>query len=119
MIADSWFSAEESEKALAAYEKAGAAALDGEIDLRRGYILIDMERWEDAKVALVKAIDKGGFNDRKLGEAHLMVGMSEFNMGNYDQASAAWGRAMKYDQAKTAAQQWMNHLREEKARRAP
>ncbi len=118
MIADAWYSAEEMENSLVAYEKAGAAALDGEIDLRRGYILIDMERWEEAKDALVKAIEKGGFSERKMGEAHLMVGMSEFNLGNYDDASAAWGRAMRFDKAKTAAQQWMNHLREERARKA-
>ena len=92
MIADAWYASEEMENALAAYEKAGTAALDGEIDLRRGYILIDMERWENAKEALTKAIDKGGLNERKTGEAHLMVGMAEFNMENYDDASAALGK---------------------------
>ena len=91
MIADAWYTSEEMEQALIAYEKAGAAALDGEIDLRRGYILIDMERWEDAKDALQKAIDKGGINERKVGDAHLMVGMAEFNLDNFDDASAAWG----------------------------
>jgi hypothetical protein len=47
-----------------------------------------------------------------------MVGMSEFNLGNWDQASAAWGRASRYERSKNAAQQWMNHLREERARKA-
>ena len=119
MIADGWYTSEEMEQALTAYEKAGAAALDGEIDLRRGYILIDLERWEDARDALIKAIDKGGINERKIGEAHLMVGMAEFNLDNFDDASAAWGRASRYPKTKTAAQQWMAHLREERARRAP
>jgi len=118
MIADSWYAAEEMENALVAYEKAGAAAETGEIDLRRGYILIDMERWEDAREALSKAIEKGGINERKTGEAHLMVGMAEFNLGNYDSASAAWGRASRFDRSKEAAQQWMNHLREERARKS-
>jgi tetratricopeptide (TPR) repeat protein len=119
MIADSWFTAEEMEKALVAYQKAGEAALDGEIDLRRGYILIDLERWEAARDALLEAIEKGGFDDRKLGEAHLMVGMSEFNLGNYDGATEAWNWAMKFPKTKTAAQQWKAHLREEIARKAP
>jgi tetratricopeptide (TPR) repeat protein len=119
MMSDAWFQAEEMEKALAGYEKAGAAALDGDIDLRRGYILIDLERWEEAVVALDKAIEKGGFNDRKLGEAHVMVGMAHLSLENYDEASAAWGRASRFEQSKEAARQWMNHLREERARKAP
>jgi len=119
MVADSWFTAEEMEDSLVAYEKAGAAALDGEIDLRRGYILIDLERWALARDALALAIDKGGISERKLGEAHLMVGMSQFNLGNYDDASAAWGRASRYQKTKEAARQWMNHMREERARKAP
>jgi tetratricopeptide (TPR) repeat protein len=119
MIADAWFMAEEMESALVAYEKAGAAALDGEIDLRRGYILVDLERWEQARDALVLAVEKGGINERKMGEAHLMVGMAEFNLGNFDRASAAWGRASRFDKTRTAAQQWMNHMREERARKAP
>ncbi|NNE06515.1 MAG: tetratricopeptide repeat protein [Xanthomonadales bacterium] len=119
MIADAWYSAEEMENALAAYVEAGAAADDGDIDLRRGYILIDMERWEDARDALKMAIEKGGINERQEGEAHLMVGMAEFSLGNYDDASAAWGRAMRFDRSKKAAEQWMAHLREERARNAP
>ncbi len=118
MTGDSWYAAEELEEALAAYENAGKVALDGDIDLRRGYILIDLERWDEARTALRAAVDKGGISERKMGDAYLMIGMSEFNLGNFDQASTAWGRASRYPRAKAAAEQWMNHLREERARRA-
>jgi len=116
--ADSWYAAEEMEKALIAYEKAGQESEDGEIDLRRAYILVDMERWEEASVAVVAALEKGGFNERKTGEAYVIQGVSEFNLGNYDRASTAWGRASKYPKSKNAAQQWMNHMREERARKS-
>jgi tetratricopeptide (TPR) repeat protein len=119
MAADSWYAAEEMERALTAYEKAGQLADDGDIDLRRGYILIDMERWELARDALKSAIQKGGISERAEGEAHLMVGMAEFNMDNFDEASAAWGRAMRYPRAQKSAEQWMEHLRDERRRRAP
>ena len=65
--------------------------------------------------ALTMAIDKGGLSDRKVGEAHLMVGMCEFAQCHLNNASAAWGRASRYDSAEDAAQQWMIHLREERA----
>jgi tetratricopeptide (TPR) repeat protein len=119
MTADAWYAAEELEKALYAFEQAGIKAENGEMDLRRGYILIDLERWDDARDALSVAIEKGGLSDRKKGEAHLMLGMSEFNMGNWQQAETAWTQARRIEQSKKAAQQWMNHLREERARKGP
>jgi tetratricopeptide (TPR) repeat protein len=118
MIADTWYAAEELEKALFAYENAGKASVDGKIDLRRAYILVDMERWKDAAEALELVLSKGGVNERKTGEAHVLQGMSEFNLGNYDKASTAWGRASKYPKAKKSAKQWMNHMREERARKS-
>jgi tetratricopeptide (TPR) repeat protein len=118
ICAESWYAAEELEKSLAAYEKAGKASLDGKIDLRRAYLLVDLERWSDAGAALIQALEKGGLNDRQTGEAHLLLGMSEFNMGNFDSASVSWGRAIRYSQTKASAQQWLNHMREERARKA-
>jgi tetratricopeptide (TPR) repeat protein len=118
LVADTWYAAEEMENALAAYEKAGSAARTGDIDLRRGYILVDMERWPPAKEALSAAISKGGLDERKTGEAYLLRGMTEFNLGNFDAASADWGRASRYPKARDAAQQWINHLEEERRRRA-
>jgi len=118
IVADSWYAAEEMEKALLAYEEAGKASDDGEIDLRRAYILVDMERWSEASVAIEAALEKGGFNDRKTGDAYVLQGMSEFNLGNYNKASTAWGRASQYPKAKKAAQQWMNHMREERSRKS-
>ena len=118
MVADSWYAAEEMEKALNAYEKAGMASDDGEIDLRRAYILVDLERWSEASGAIEAALEKGGFNDSKTGEAYVLQGMSEFHLGNYDKASSAWGRASRYPKVKKSAQQWMNHMREEKARKS-
>jgi len=119
MVADAWYAAEEMEKALIAYEFAGEAADDGEIDLRRAYILVDMERWPEAAEALNAALEKGGINDRKVGEAYVLLGMSHFNLQAYDQASTAWGRAGRYEKSKKPAQQWMVHMREERARKGP
>jgi len=114
LVADLWYRSEELEKALTAYEKAAADSSSGEIDLHRGYILIDLERWAPAREALDAALARGGMDERKMGEAYLLRGMAEFNLENYDQASADWGRASKYPAARNAAQQWMNHLQEQR-----
>ena len=118
-VADSWYAAEELENSLVAYENAGKASDDGKIDLRRGYILVDLERWPDALKALNDALGKGDLTEQKSGEAYLLRGMTQFNLGNFDSASADWGKAGRYDRTRDAAGQWMNHLREERQRKAP
>ncbi|MDT8320352.1 MAG: tetratricopeptide repeat protein [Xanthomonadales bacterium] len=118
LVADNWYAADELEKALAAFEKAGRAADDGGIDLRRGYILTDLERWQDAREAMNQALEKGGISERKTGEAYLLRGMAGFNLGDIESATADWTRARRYDSTREAAQQWINHMREEQRRRA-
>ena len=118
IVADAWYAAEELENSLLAYEEAGKAASNGIIDLRRGYILIDLERWQSALEALNLALEKGGLDDRRAGEAYLLRGMAQFNLGSFDSAGADWGRAGRYEKSRDAARQWMNHLEEERRRRA-
>jgi tetratricopeptide (TPR) repeat protein len=118
LVADAWYAAEELERALAAYEQAGKAAENGEIDLRRGYILVDLERWPAALEALNLALEKGGLDANRTGEAYLLRGMAQFNLGNLDSASADWGRAGRYERSRDAARQWMNHLQQERQRGA-
>ena len=118
VVADTWYAAEELEKSLQAYAEAGSAASDGTIDLRRGYILVDLERWPAALESLDLALKKGGLDERKTGEAYLLRGMAQFNLGNFESASADWGEAGRYEKTREAARQWMNHLREERRRSA-
>lgn len=118
VVADAWYAAEEMEKALLSYEKAGEASVDGKIDLRRAYILVDLERWPNALEALNDSLRKGGLSDRKTGEAYLLRGMTQFNLENFDSASSDWGKAGRYERSRAAAQQWMNHMQEERRRKA-
>jgi len=117
LVADAWYAAEELENALAAYEEAGKAAEDGNIDLRRAYILVDLERWRSALKALDLALEKGVVNQRKKGEAFLLRGMTNFNLNDFDSASADWDRAGRYEKSREAARQWKNHMHEERLRR--
>jgi len=115
-VAESWYAADELEKSLAAYEQAGNVASDGDIDLRRGFILVDLERWPAAVESLDLALEKGGLDERRTGEAYLLRGMAQFNLGNLDSASADWGRAARHEHTRESARQWMNHLNQDNGR---
>lgn len=118
MAADAWYAAAELEKALAAYSEAGRVSDVGAIDLRRAYILVDLERWRAALEALDRALEKGGLDERSTGEAYLLRGLAQFSLANWDSAVADWERAGRFDTAREAARQWLNHLREERQRQA-
>ncbi len=113
-VADAWYAAAELERALDAYREAGRASGDGDTDLRRAHILIDLERWSAAVEALDLALGKGGLDDRRTGEAFLLRGMAQYSLENYDGAAADWQQAGRYETARDAAAQWLNHLRVER-----
>ena len=118
LVADAWYAAEELENALQAYDEAGRLADDGLTDLRRGYILVDLERWPAALEALNRALEKGGLDERQAGESYLLRGMAQFNLGDFGAASSDWTQAGRYEKTRAAARQWLNHLEEERRRRA-
>jgi len=118
LVAEAWYAAEELERSLAAYEEAGRLADDGLTDLHRGYILVDLEDWPKALEALNQALAKGGLDERKAGEAYLLRGMAQFNLGNLGAAGSDWGQARRHEKTREAARQWLNHLEEEQRRRA-
>ena len=118
MVGGAWYEAREQEKALVAYEKAGAQSMDGKIDLQRGFLLVDLERWEEARDAMARALDLGGLSDGQTGNAWLLLGMSHSNLGNFDAAMEAFENASQYRRVSSAAREWMNHVREERNRRS-
>jgi tetratricopeptide (TPR) repeat protein len=118
MTGDAWMSSEEIEEALAAYENAGKDAKDGKIDLRRGYLLTDMEDWARGSEALAMAIRKGGLKDSDVGQAYLLKGMCEYGKGDNKQAREDFGNATRYQRTRSAAQQWIAHMNDERARLA-
>lgn len=118
MAAGAWYEARELNKALVAYEKAGAQSSDGKVDLQRGFLLIDLERWEEARDALRRAINLGGLNEGENGNARLLLGMAYFNLGDYDRSLEAFNDAANYRRVSQAAREWINHVRESRNRRS-
>lgn len=118
MAGGAWYEARELDKALNAYERAGSFADDGKIDIQRGFILVDLERWDEARQAMSRALELGGLSESDTGNGYLLLGMANMNLGNYDAAQEAFNQATNYSRVRQAAREWMNHLREERGRRS-
>ncbi len=115
-LANSWYSAKQLDNALEAFARASALSTDGKIDLQRGHILIEQERWGEACEALNAAVSKGGLEGSRTGNAYILIGMCEFEQGNRQAARAAFQQAGNYDQQRAAAGQWIRHMDEEAKR---
>jgi len=109
-LGQTWYNARELDKALSAYDKASEFAKDGEIDITRAYLYVDMENWPKAIESIQSALQKGGLDDNKTGNAWLMLGMSQASLKNYSQARSAFNKASNYKKSRNNAQQWLNHL---------
>lgn len=118
LAAGAWYDARELDRSLIAYERAGEQSVDGKIDLQRAFILVNQERWGEARDAARRALGKGGLNESEQGNANLLLGMAEVNLDNFDNAIQAFNEAAKYGRLQRAAQEWINHVREERSRRA-
>lgn len=118
-LGQTWYNARELNKALAAYDKASEFAKDGEIDITRAYLYVDMENWPKAVESIQSALQKGGLDENKTGNAWLMLGMSQASLKKYSQAREAFNKATDYKKSRKNAQQWLNHLKtlEERAQR--
>jgi len=118
MTAGAWYEARELDRALDAYEQAGAQSMDGKIDLQRAYILVDLERWDEAKEALSRALELGGLRESQVGNAYLLLGNAHASSGNLDAALDAFNEALKYGRVERAAREWINHIQQERSRQA-
>lgn len=111
MAGGAWYEARELDKALRAYERAGAQSSDGKIDFQRAAILTDLERWEESAKALARALELGGLSENQTGNAWLLLGMARFNLEDSSGALEAFNRAMRYGNVRRAADEWAKHVR--------
>ena len=116
MTAGAWYQARELERSLEAYEQAGQLSDSGKIDFQRASIMTAGENWEGALSAATRALQKGDLSESQEGNAHLLVGMAQFNLGNLDQAEQAFIRASNYGTLRTAAREWLNHIEQTRQR---
>lgn len=115
LLANAWYSAHATERAIDAYSAAARLSLNGEMDMRRAYLLVDQQNWADAIGALQAALEKGGL-ENETGDAYILLGMARYETGDIQGAQGAFREAADFDDNRRAAVQWLNFIEEEQGR---
>lgn len=91
-LGDNLYRAEKVDEAIAAYGRAAEQTTDsGRVDQQRGHLLVERERYAEAKEALTRALAKGNLEDE--GMAYVLLGEAEQGLGNTAAARTAFQRA--------------------------
>ena len=111
-----WYLAGEEEKAIPPLAAAAAVAEDGKLYLRVARLYMDIYDWKNAEIAANAAAQKGGLRDP--GGAWLLQGMALARANELDRARKAFKRALKYEDNKKWAKQWLLFVDNEERRLA-
>jgi hypothetical protein len=111
-LAQSWNFAKETQKAIPVMLAAAKLSETGELYAQLGQMYLNMDKWEQAIAASQQAIEKGGL--RNEGMSHLVIGMAQFNVGEYNQALTQLAKAQEFDGSRGMAQQWSKFVEGER-----
>lgn len=108
LLANAWTMSREYDKALGPLGRAAAESDDGELYVRLGQLHIDGERWKDAESAIRKGINKGGLDS--VGEAYLLLGISQFQSGDFGSARSSFERAGRDSKTAKSSRAWIQAI---------
>ena len=84
----------------------------GELYAQLGQMYLNMDKWKQAVAASQQALEKGGL--RNEGMSHLVIGLAQFNVGEYNEALNQLAKAQEYDGSRGMAQQWSKFVEGER-----
>ena len=104
--------AKEVDNAIPILLKAAKFSENGDLYLQVAQLQLNIDDHINALKHARFALDKGGLNNPGL--AHLVLGMSLYNRGEFNEALAQFNLAEEYQQTQKVAQQWQNYVSGEK-----
>jgi len=114
LAGSAWAQAREVAKSIPMMEKAAAKSDEGELYVRLGNVYLDGDQFSKAANAVQKGLEKGGV--KRPDQARLVLGMSYFNMGEYNKARRAFRDAAKDERSAKYSQQWLKYITSEEER---
>lgn len=116
LMAQAYVMAKEDEKAIPVLIKGTEIAEDGKFDEQLAQAYLNTERWKLSIDSANAAIKRGGLDNE--GNMHLALGMSYFNLGEFDKALSAFDNALAFKKVAKTAKQWSSYVKKEKEHQA-
>lgn len=114
LLSQAWLQSQESKNSIAPLTQAAKLSKEGDLDVRLAQAHINLDNYEDAVEALRTGIKKKGI--KRLDQAYVMLGMSLFELKQYDGSIQAFKEASKDKRSKKTADSWMKYVQTEKDR---
>ncbi len=116
LLSQLWSQAREHKRAIPVLRSAAQASGDGELFYRLGQVLLADEQYVEADRALTQAINKGGLNAQKTGDAWLLIGTARFSAAKPEdcnqrsRARQAFVNAQRYPASSRQAADWVVYI---------
>ena len=114
LAGSAWAQAREVAKSIPMMEKAAVKSEEGELYVRLGNVYLDGDQFAKAADSVEKGLKKGGV--KRPDQARLVLGMSYFNLGEYNKARRAFRDAGKDKRSAKYSQQWLKYITSEEDR---
>ncbi len=108
-ISSAWTAARDWDKALVTLGKEAQVSSNGKVYLQQSEIYLERRDYNKASQAVQNALNKGGLGDEE-GRALMVLGQTEYELKNYDNAIKAFKRAEKYKKQEQNARQWLKYV---------
>lgn len=108
LLADSYYLAHETDAAITAYGEAASLSGDANLFLRQGQLLVQEQRWQEARAPLQRAISGANLDNRSM--ANLLLGMTAYHLEDDKLATEALRRASQSQDTSKQAEYWLQQI---------
>lgn len=115
LLSQAWLQSQESKKAIPPLKQAAGLSKDGDLDIRLAQAYINLDMYKEAVDAIETGLKKGGVKRRDT--ANVMLGLANFELQRFDSSIKAFAEARKDKRSRKTADQWLTHVKSEKARK--
>lgn len=110
LLAESYYLAQETDKAIETYGEAANISGDGNLYFRQGQLLTSQQRWEPAQTALRNALKTDTLKHRA--QAQLLLGIAAFKLENNQAATEALQQATRDKATREQAEYWLQQIKQ-------